>query len=287
MNLDKFIQLLSLPSGYRRNGPVHEFIKSELTELGINFNVFDKTTIFNLDIKGAPLLIAHTDTVREPPHDKGLTGNIEYYRVAMDKNHPANEVTVIKSKNKRILGGDDMCGVHIILELLRSGKRFNFVFTDNEENIYEASSRKFLYEFDTDIIENCNYGIIIDRRGNSDIICTANGYGSIDFETAIYDVSKIGGFGFRPTRGVMCDADFFRNVISCANLSAGYYSAHSDKEFVVWEDMENTYNYVTDILNTINVKFPVNQAVFTSFFTDEIMGRIINELHLSGVLKYR
>jgi hypothetical protein len=274
MNKAKFLELLKLPSRGNFNQSIHEYIKQELTSLNITFSIFEKTSIYNIDAPNLPLFVAHTDTVRSILDDKNAATCIgEYIHEGL---------TIIA--NKGILGGDDMCGVHIILDMLREGKKINFLFSDNEETVFNASSKFFMREF-SEKLSTLPYGIILDRKGNTDIICSHNRYGHIDFEN---DLSEIGEqFGYYPEIGMCSDADFIRNVMSCANLGVGYYKAHTPKEFVVWEHMENTYNYSIAILETLHKRYPVHPSILTRYFENSIIENTLQLIEQSGVLGYR
>ncbi len=281
MERQRFLELLKLPSRENFNQPIHEFIKRNLEELGITYSIYEGTTIYNIDDPTLPLFSAHTDTVRS----KGCDGRAEF-NVEMFDSEPTEtgEVFTIFRNRKAVLGGDDMCGVFIILEMLRAGKRFNFIFSDGEETVIAASAKTFVREFKKEL-SVLPFGIILDRKGNTDIICANNRYGHPDFEAALHNVGK--QFGYFPSTGMCSDADFIRNVMSCANLSSGYYGAHSYKEFVVWQHMENAYNYAVAILDTLHEKFPVHPAILTRYFEDSIINNLFNTLEASGVLSYR
>ena len=275
MNKDKFFELLRLPSRGGKNQQIHTYIKYELDQLHIPYQIFNKTTIYNINDPTLPLFAAHTDTVRTEADDKVAPDNI--------KEFDFKGMTIINNE-KHILGGDDMCGVHIILELLKAGKKINFLFDDNEETVWQASSRDFVRSFSKEL-SNIPYGIVLDRKGNTDIICTYNRYGHQDFENALIEVGE--PFGYYPEVGMCSDADFIRNVISCANLGVGYQKAHTNKEFVVWEHMENAFNYSIAIIDTIHKKYPVNPHIFTRYWENSIVEQVNTIIDASGVLGYR
>ena len=280
MNKEKFLELLRLPSRVRENHAIHEYIKHELDEIHVPYFVFEDTTIYNIANPTLPLFCAHTDTVRSPADDrKAETGIIE---TQTERREGIEPLTVILNP-KSVLGGDDMCGVHILLEMLREGRLFNFIFSDGEETMH-GSIMPFIREFKTEV-SAMPFGIVIDRKGNNDIICANNRYGSIEFENALAVMGE--PFGYFPETGMASDADFIRHVLSCANLSAGYYNAHTPKEFVIWEHMENAHNYAVAILDTIHEKFAINPAIFTKYWEDLLVDNQLQIMRMSGVLGYR
>jgi hypothetical protein len=278
MDKSRFLELLRLPSRGGANHQIHEFIKRNLDEIGVHYSIFEDTTIYNIDDPSLPLFSAHTDTVRSAGCDAKAPTCIEEFTVV-----EAPDLHFIHNK-KAVLGGDDMCGVFIILEMLREGQRFNFVFTDGEETMIHPSAKYFVRNF-KEQLSALPYGIVLDRMGNDDIICSNNRYGHIDFEKALETVGK--QFGYYPATGLCSDADHIRNVMSCANLSSGYYKAHSYKEFAVWEHMENSHNFAIAILQGIHNKFPVHPSILTSYYENAIVDNVMAVLEASGTLIYR
>jgi len=147
-----------------------------------------------------------------------------------------------------VIGGDDKCGIYIILEVLKD-REMNFAFFVQEE-IGGRGSKDWVKDHKLD---NVLYGIVLDRMGNSDILCSQNNYGTAMFETFLHEVGK--DFGYSPGLGSFSDADNLNDRISCANLSCGYYNAHTKYEFVNLSDLENTYKYVNAVISHVNEKF--------------------------------
>lgn len=224
-----------------------DYVKEFLTNLNITFNTDNYGNIFYLDHESAPLLSAHMDTVRkeadfcigafltESEDDKIFSGGI--------------------------LGGDDKCGVYIILRALEEGKKVNFIFSRDEEigclGIKALLNPKNVENKEqTDKIKNnCNYCLVLDRRSNSDIICRQNFYGTKEFEDKLIEISDAGKFGYKPERGLCSDANTIRDYISTANLSVGYYKPHSQEEYILKSDLEKAYNYTIAIIDGITEKF--------------------------------
>ena len=279
MNKETFLDLLRLQSRCGYNEAIHEYIKNELTKLGVQFSIFDKTTIYNISTPNVPLLAAHTDTVRSEKDDKHAAKNVTEVI-----NEVKNDGLHYIVNTGGVLGGDDMCGIHIILELLRNKVPINFLFCDNEETVVNASSKDFTKKFSAEL-SLLPYCLVLDRKGDGDIICEMNYYGSQLFEDALLEVGE--KFGYMPELGMCSDADYLRNVISCANLSVGYYKAHSAREFVIWEHMENTYNYIIAILGELHTKYPTHPAILTTYFQNSITENILSIFEQSGVLNYR
>lgn len=119
------------------------------------------------------------------------------------------------------IGGDDRCGVYIILELL---KEFDcsVVFTEDEE-IGCVGAKKFVENEDIEV----NYIIEFDRRGSND--CVFYSCDNPDFTNFVEST----GF-FKKALGSFSDICIIAPALGAAavNLSCGYYSEHSVKETI-------------------------------------------------------
>lgn len=272
MNIQELKNLLMLKSGYKNNFEVIFIIEKELTSLNINYSKLEDGTIFSLQDRSLPIFSAHMDTVRTVKDDAAIS---KVKIIEVEKTNGEKVEAIINKKH--ILGGDDICGVYILLNLLKENNKLNFIFTNNEEMPGKQTARDFVAD---NFIGDFPYMIVLDRKGNDDIICYLNNYGSKEFEE---DLAEIGtNFGFKPNRGYFCDADFFRNQLSVANLSCGYYFPHSSKEIVVFEDVVNTFNYCKEIVKAlIGKKYEINSETFSWAFERQIIDSFV-KIHNSA-----
>jgi len=112
------------------------------------------------------------------------------------------------------------------------------MFFSNEE-VGRIGSSKVDMEFFSD----CGFLLQGDRRGSGDIICDS--ICSKDF----LDLLELVGASFGYSKGIGSYTDVTklseRNVgVSCANLSIGYYNAHMDSEYTIWEELLNARYYI-------------------------------------------
>ena len=232
-----------------------EYVKEFLKSINVTFNVDAYGNIYYLDNENVPLLSAHMDTVR-----KEADFCIGAFLAESDSD---------KISSGGILGGDDKCGVYIILKVLEEGKKVNFIFSKDEEigclGIKALLKPKNVEnkELTDKIRNNCLYCLVLDRRGNSDIICYENNYGTLEFETKLKEVSDAGGLDYKPARGACSDANTIREFISTANLSVGYFNPHSQGEYIVKADLEKAYDYTTIIIDTVTDKFKAYSYSYT------------------------
>jgi len=234
----KIVRLVDL---LRRNqDETSDYVIDFLNKNGIVYTKDSYGNVFNFDTKNAPLLSAHMDTVRQES-DRVLGKTLSYHNALL--------------ATGGILGGDDKCGVSIILEVLKKKKnKVNFCFSRDEE-IGLVGITAISKEDKNKIEANCLYCLVLDRAGNGDILCTKNDYGTKEFEDALIKASLEGSFGYLPARGTSSDTAIIRDYISSTNLSVGYYNAHTKGEYILVKDYLNALDYVMYILDNITDKF--------------------------------
>ena len=168
------------------------------------------------------LLIAHLDTV----HDKLPTSIL--YDV---------ENGTMSSPNG--IGGDDRCGVYMILSII---KRYNcsVLFCEDEEHGLVGAT-KFI-KSQTAKRADCNYMIEFDRKGKNDAVFYS--CDNSDFEKFITEKF------YKKAYGIFSDISAVAPYIGRAavNLSCGYYNPHTLKEYVNLEEMEQSIEYACKIL---------------------------------------
>lgn len=159
------------------------------------------------------LLVAHMDTV----HDK--------------------QCTEIRNINGRLsspqgIGGDDRCGVFIIMNLVKELHCSVLLCEDEERGCQGA--HKFAR---TDFIKNLNvnYMIEFDRKNNNDAVfyhC-----GNEDFIDFVEDATN-----FKFADGSVSDISVLMEPanLSAVNMSCGYYNAHYVTEYVIYDEMMDT-----------------------------------------------
>lgn len=174
------------------------------------------------------LLTAHMDTV----HKDLVEDYYEYY-------DEENDQHIISSPQG--IGGDDRCGVYMILEIIKTHK-CSVLFCEDEE-IGCVGSDKFCksqYIYD---LADMKYLIELDRKDSNDAVfydCDND-----DFTKFIEDNT-----GYKKAWGSCSDISNLSPAckIASVNFSCGYYNAHSTSEYVIVEEMINTINVVKKLL---------------------------------------
>lgn len=228
------IELFSLYAPSRNDVKVINFITDFLKKNEIPFIKDENGNIFSLNNYNMPILSAHMDSVGDS--DCGFLNDfINIFDYRGDR--------IIKGMGN--IGGDDKCGIFIILMELLKNKSLNFIFSIDEEigcvGIKQVIPANDISEFP--------YALVLDRRGSGDIICANNNYGTKEFEEALHEIGK--DFNYSPATGACSDANTIRDYISCANLSVAYHNPHSKNEFVSLTQLHNTIMYVDAIIENL------------------------------------
>ena len=168
------------------------------------------------------LLVAHLDTVH-----KELPNNFMYDTQAL----------TISSPNG--IGGDDRCGVYMILEVI---KQYNcsVLFCEDEE-IGTVGAEKFISSKLSKGLE-FNYIIEFDRMGRNDAVF-------YDCDNPEFEEFITKEF-FKTAHGSFTDISEIAPALGCAavNLSCGYYKAHTTDEYVVYPEMLESIDEACKIL---------------------------------------
>lgn len=164
-------------------------------------------------------LTAHMDTV----HKEKVREFYGYYDKKNDRN-------IISSPQG--IGGDDRCGVFMIMEVLRTTDyRPSIIFCEDEE-IGGIGSDKFCRTGYLKELEEVKFFIELDRANGNDLVFYDDD--NTEFHEWCEKVTE-----YKENYGSFSDiGNFCPNIgISGVNISCGYYNAHSTDEYVVLEEM--------------------------------------------------
>lgn len=189
--------------------------------------------------KGATVLLsAHMDTVKGVMADRKVLEN-----------------NGVITSDKGALGADDRGGIAIILEVLRNIEKLSFEGTlkiafSREEEIGCVGSSKI----DPKWYEGVDLAIVVDRRGNRDIVVGCYGaFCSDEVGHFMENCSALQGMNWQCVEGGISDARVFsENGINSVNLSAGYMNEHTEREFAVFADMCDTVRLILQVFGVIN-----------------------------------
>lgn len=204
---------------------LHDYVANSLSSNGYKV-VNDKKFVY---AKGELpiLLVAHLDTVHKSLPSLIITdGN--------------------KMSSPQGIGGDDRCGVFIILNLI-SKLKCSVLFCEDEEIGGKGAEAFITSPILKDVKKsNLNYIIEFDRRGERDAVfydCDNDEF--IEF----IESTKF----FKEAWGTFSDISIIAPVldVSAVNLSCGYFNAHTISEYV---DISAMYKIIEESEKLINTK---------------------------------
>lgn len=157
------------------------------------------------------------------------------------------------------IGGDDKCGLIAGIEIIKRCD-VNLLFTIDEE-IGGIGARAV----DLNRLKTAQYFIEIDRRGSGDCITNLGFYEdtvTADFMDCLENDLWV--FGFKKASGSYTDlCDILPETKVCGiNLSAGYYEPHTNKEYIVLSELQNTINFVVSVCNSVRQRFDLPEEAF-------------------------
>lgn len=143
------------------------------------------------------------------------------------------------------LGGDDRCGVYMILKIIKEIK-CSVLFVEDEE-VGSVGAKKFVKSFKGKNELKLNYIIEFDRRNANDAV-----YYDLDNKEFEDFVTESSGGHFETAFGSFSDicvlAPFFR--VAAVNLSCGYYKEHTLETYTVYSEMEKNIAKAKEIIKT-------------------------------------
>jgi hypothetical protein len=189
------------------------------------------------------LLVAHMDTVHE------LLPDLIVYDFEKDTISCAEGI-----------GGDDRCGIYMILEIVKN-YNCSVLFCEDEED-GGVGARKFIKtDLAKELVSQFNYVIELDRKGSNDAVF-------YDCDNEEFEEFITTDF-YKTAWGSFSDISVVAPFLKCAavNLSCGYYNAHHNDEYVVLHEMERSMEEVCKILErtTENDKFEYIESTYGKY----------------------
>lgn len=179
-------------------------------------------------------------------------GRIPVLLVAhLDTVHQKKPSIICRSEDGRYMmspqgiGGDDRCGVYMILQILNE-VRCHVLFCEDEETGGRGARAFAKSGIEVDI----NYIVEMDRRGNNDAVF----YNCDNPEFTEFICS----FGFKKASGSFSDISVVAPYLKTAavNISAGYYNEHCIYEMIDNFAMQNNVGRIIQMAQTKTVKYP-------------------------------
>ena len=189
-----------------------------------------------------PCIVAHMDQVQERHSKDFIAYEAEDIIIGFSPKH----------KEQLGLGADDKCGIWIGLKCLQKFEALKLAFFVGEEVGCKGSGMANMAFFD-----DCRFVIEPDRKGAEDLI-TQIGWTPLCSDVFLKDIG-FKKFGYKETDGMMTDIEALKDnglMLSCINLSCGYYRPHTNEEFVYKPALLNCLTFVEHIIKTCTKVYP-------------------------------
>lgn len=179
------------------------------------------------------------------------SGDIPVLLVAhLDTVHKETASIICRSEDGRFMmspqgiGGDDRCGVYMILQIIKQA-RCHVLFCEDEER-GGIGAKEFAK---SGIKVNVNFIVEMDRRGSNDAVF----YNCDNPEFTEFVCS----FGFKKARGSFSDISVVAPYLETAavNISAGYYGEHNLHETIDCMAMENNIERILQMVQAKTEKY--------------------------------
>ena len=230
------------------------FLAKFLESQKIDFTMDAYNNIYSIKYPGEPILSAHQDCVGDLSCGK-LANFVDIYDF--------DDIQILKGNGN--IGADDKIGIFLILlYLTKVNKNINFAFSTGEERSVPTGIKTIVSDIkELEAFKKAPYCIVLDRKNSGDIICKENSYGSKAFDDALSEIGK--KYDYASVKGGHSDTATFSEYMNAANLSVGYYNPHTKTEFVIIQDMINTFNYLCDIIENLPRDIPYEEKSKTVY----------------------
>jgi putative aminopeptidase FrvX len=287
MNLNKFKELLSVPSKTYQEDKMVKYLMDELSQMdGIEVVCDEHKNIYvtkgTLD-EGEyyPMFISHTDTVHNLVDEIIVKEEYLLRPYTFGKDFGDKQVLCLKAydkdENPTGIGGDDKCGIYICLELLRQLDKVKVAFFVSEETGCNGSKM-----VNTEFLNDVGYCTQYDAPGDHLISYSCMGTVLFDKDGEFFNLSlRAITKGFKnemmvqshPYTDIMIMKQ--KSDLSCINMSCGYYNMHTSNEFVCIDDVERSIVAGKNMVDSLGLKKyefktePKTTTSTTTLFDDE------------------
>jgi len=266
MNIDKFKELLSVPSKTYQEEDMVEYICDELEKIqGVTYY---RDSMMNVYVtKGTleedeyfPMFIAHTDTVHSKI-DKIFVKEEKLQRpYTFGKTFDNTEVDVLKAYDEKGMatgiGGDDKCGIFICLELLKQLDKVKIGFFVSEETGCHGSSK-----CDESFLTDVGYITQYDAPGNHLITEICSGVRLFERDSEFFNIA-IPTIEESFRNEMLIQSHPYTDIsqlkkksdVCCINMSCGYYNMHSSNEFVSINDVNRAIDAGKNMVEKLGLK---------------------------------
>ena len=256
--INQLIEILSIPSYFGKEYLVMNYLIKHGQDKGYSVHQDEKGNVYFE--KGQlnngeffPCVCAHTDTVFEQHKELIKNNQKKDIRFGKKETNKTKLFAYIPGTDKRTgVGGDDLAGVFICLQMMEKFDKIKAAFFVEEEFGCKGSSA-----CDLSFFKNVGYVIQFDGPTGNWFTKTLSGinmYSEDSFKIVkpILEKHKIFNYSDDPYTDILPLKEKFD--FSCFNLPAGYFKWHTNKEYVDTRYVEKGINVGIEFINTLGNK---------------------------------
>ena len=208
------------------------FIIEKLNKLDVTYFIdnYGNIAITKGKADSYPMFTAHIDTVHTYPNGYRA---IETEGVIFAINNAGNQVGV---------SGDDKSGIYVCLRMLEVLPVLKVVFFSREESGGWGQKG-----FDKTFLNDCRFIGGVDRRGIEDFVTTYQGDRTVSEEFMTDVQPLLTKYNRKESTGMRTDALECKVGKVAFNMSAAYYEPHTSGEYVLADQLEETYQFCLEI----------------------------------------
>ena len=234
--LQRLKEVLSIPTYSRDEKLMVSYLQNVLTEKGYEHYTDSIGNIYVTKGKAEwyPCFVSHTDTVHKV--------NLNLKVVQLEENGKTILTGIDKETMKPSgIGGDDKCGVYLCLEMLDTLENVKAAFFVSEEIGCIGSKQA-----DPEFFKNVGYAIQYDSPEGDSMSLTLMGVKLFNEKSEFGE--KVGNLILE--HGIdSWERHPFTDIwplmekfgFSCLNLAAGYHRYHTSNEYVVIDEVQNSF----------------------------------------------
>ena len=247
-------------SGKEQEDEILDQIVNLVDEVSIKHN-FEPIIDWNIDDHGNiyitkgisttyPCFVAHSDQVGGHKENKRIFQNEDF-------------LYAMSGPDRIDCGADDLSGVYICIQALIDLPICKIAIFSEEETGCHGSRKANM-----DFFKDCRYVFQFDRgRNTRDFIDFTNGITVCNGSFRNYCKTYMDLYGFIFNNGSITDVgQLVKNGldICAANIFTGYYKAHSDNSYQSISELENSYNMVMSIIESVGVSRQLLEKVIVA-----------------------
>ena len=152
---------------------------------------------------------------------------------------------LIVTDGTTLLGADDKAGIALAMEMYEwYWDKISLLFTRQEETGCNWS--RHFCDKNPELIKQCTYCLVLDRKNKWDIIWYQNWYCWKEFDEALWKFMK--DWWYKSVVGWISDTWNIWKLINAVNLSIGYYNLHTSNEYLDVDEYVTAAYAIADVI---------------------------------------